>query len=160
MIGIMSDSHDHMGGIRAAVKVFNQEKVELVVHAGDLISPFTAGAFDKLHAPLEAIFGNNDGERRGLMAAYAELCPLEDFKELEVDGRKIALIHGTTEALVDALRESGKFDLVIRGHTHRMEVTEGLTMVVNPGETCGYLSGDKTVVLLDTQDLSWEKVQL
>lgn len=160
MIGIMSDSHDHMGGIRAAVKVFNQEKVELVVHAGDLISPFTAGAFDKLQAPLEAIFGNNDGERRGLMAAYAELCPLEDFKELEVDGRKIALIHGTTEALVDALRESGKFDLVIRGHTHRMEVTEGSTMVVNPGETCGYLSGEKTVVLLDTQDLSWEKVQL
>ncbi len=160
MIGIMSDSHDHMGGILAAVKVFNQEKVELVVHAGDLISPFTAGAFDTLHAPLEAILGNNDGERRGLMAAYAELCPLEDFKELEVDGRKIALIHGTTEALVDALRESGKYDLVIRGHTHRMEIIEGSTMVVNPGETCGYLSGEKTVVLLDTQDLSWEKVQL
>lgn len=160
MIGIMSDSHDHMGGIMAAVEVFNQEKVELVVHAGDLISPFTAGAFDKLQAPLEAIFGNNDGERRGLMAAYAELCPLEDFKELEVDGRKIALIHGTTEALVDALSESGKYDLVIRGHTHRKEVIEGSTMIINPGETCGYLSGDKTVILLDTDDLSWKSVKL
>lgn len=160
MIGIMSDSHDHMDGVRAAVELFNREKVELVVHAGDLISPFTAGAFDELQAPLEAIYGNNDGERRGLMAAYAELCPLEDFKELEVDGRKIAVIHGTTEALVDALSESGKYDLVIRGHTHRKEVIEGSTMIINPGETCGYLSGEKTVILLDTDDLSWKAVKL
>lgn len=160
MIGIMSDSHDHMDGVRAAVELFNREKVELVVHAGDLISPFTAGAFDELQAPLEAIYGNNDGERRGLMAAYAELCPLEDFKELEVDGRKIAVIHGTTEALVDALSESGKYDLVIRGHTHRKEVIEGPTMIINPGETCGYLSGEKTVILLDTDDLSWKAVKL
>lgn len=156
----MSDSHDHLGGILAAVELFNGEKVELVVHAGDLISPFTAAAFDKLRAPLEAIFGNNDGERRGLRAAYAKLCALEDFKELEVDGRKIAVIHGTNQALVDALTESRKYDLVIRGHTHQMEVEEGETMIINPGETCGYVSGVKTVILLNTIDLSWETVQL
>ncbi len=160
MIGIMSDSHDHMKAISAAVEVFNQSEVELVVHAGDLIAPFTSREFEKLQVPFEAIFGNNDGERRGLRAAYAKLCALEDFKELEVDGRKIAVIHGTNEMLVDALTESRKYDLVIRGHTHQMEVSEGETMVINPGETCGYVSGVKTVILLDTQDLSWETVQL
>jgi uncharacterized protein len=159
MIGIMSDSHDHLESIRAAVEVFNQAKVDLVVHAGDLIAPFTSKEFDKLQAPLEAIFGNNDGERRGLRAAYAELCTLEDFKELEIGERKIAVIHGTNESMVDALRESGKYDLVVRGHTHRMEVVKGQTMVINPGETCGYVSGVKTVMLLDTHDLSWEAVQ-
>lgn len=159
MIGIMSDSHDHLKAIRAAVEVFNQSEVELVVHAGDLISPFTSKEFEKLQAPLEAIFGNNDGERRGLRAAYAELCTLEDFKELEIGERKIAVIHGTNESMVDALRESGKYDLVVRGHTHRMEVVKGQTMVINPGETCGYVSGVKTVMLLDTHDLSWEAVQ-
>lgn len=160
MIGIMSDSHDHLEAIRAAVEIFNQAKVDLVVHAGDLISPFTSKEFDKLQAPLEAIFGNNDGEMRGLRLAYAELCALEDFKELEVDGRKIAVIHGTNESMVDALRKSGKYDLVIRGHTHRTEIVKGQTMVINPGETCGYVSGVKTVILLDTHDLSWEAVQL
>ncbi|MFA0833030.1 MAG: metallophosphoesterase [Methanobacterium formicicum] len=160
MIGIMSDSHDHLKAIRAAVEVFNQSKVDMVVHAGDLIAPFTSREFEKLQAPLEAIFGNNDGERRGLMAAYAKLCALEDFKELEVDGRKIAVIHGTNQALVDALTESRKYDLVIRGHTHQMEVEEGETMIINPGETCGYVSGVKTVILLNTIDLSWETVQL
>ena len=160
MIGIMSDSHDHLEAIRDAVEVFNQENVDLVVHAGDLIAPFTSKEFDKLKAPLEAIFGNNDGERRGLRAAYAEICTLEDFKELEIGARKIAVIHGTNESLVDALRKSGKYDLVIRGHTHHMEVLKGQIMIINPGETCGYVSGVKTVILLDTDDLSWKTVKL
>ena len=85
---------------------------------------------------------------------------MEDFKELEVGGRKIAVIHGTNELLVDALRKSGKYDLVIRGHTHHTEIVKGQTMVINPGETCGYVSGVKTVILLDTHDLSWETVQI
>jgi putative phosphoesterase len=88
------------------------------------------------------------------------MCVLEDFKELEVDERKIAVIHGTTEALVDALLNSGKYDVVIRGHTHQMAVSDGKTMVINPGEVGGYLSGEKTVILLDTDDLSWEAVHL
>lgn len=55
MIGIMSDSHDNLKAIRSALDVFNQANVELVIHAGDLISPFTAMEFEKLNAPLEAI---------------------------------------------------------------------------------------------------------
>jgi putative phosphoesterase len=62
--------------------------------------------------------------------------------------------------LVDALQKSGNYDLIIRGHTHKTDVIEGKTMVINPGETCGYLSGEKTVILLDTADLSWELVKL
>jgi len=146
--------------IRSALDVFNESNVKLVIHAGDLISPFTATEFKKLHAPLEAIFGNNDGERHGLRLAYEKLCVLEDFKELKINGRKIAVIHGTNQAMVDALQKSDNYDLVIRGHTHKMNVTEGRTMVINPGETCGYLSGQKTVIMLDTNDLSWKLVKL
>mgnify|MGYP000855896062 CR=1 FL=1 len=160
MIGIMSDSHDNLKAIRSALDVFNESNVKLVIHAGDLISPFTATEFKKLHAPLEAIFGNNDGERHGLRLAYEKLCVLEDFKELKINGRKIAVIHGTNQAMVDALQKSDNYDLVIRGHTHKMNVTEGRTMVINPGETCGYLSGQKTVIMLDTNDLSWKLVKL
>ncbi len=92
--------------------------------------------------------------------AYEKLCVLEDFKELKINGRKIAVIHGTNQAMVDALQKSDNYDLVIRGHTHKMNVTEGRTMVINPGETCGYLSGQKTVIMLDTNDLSWKLVKL
>ncbi len=160
MIGIMSDSHDHLKAIRSAVGVFNQAEVELVIHAGDLISPFTVREFEKLEASLEAIYGNNDGERHGLRVAYEKLCLLEDFKEIKHNGMKIAVIHGTNQALVDSLQKSGIYDLVVRGHTHKMEVSKGETMVINPGETCGYLSGEKTVIILDSSDLSWELIRL
>ncbi len=160
MIGIMSDSHDNLGAIKKAVHFFNKSKVELVIHAGDLISPFTAKEFKELKCEFKAVFGNNDGERDLLRQAYKDICYLEDFKELEVQNKKIAVIHGTIEAIVDALVKSEKYDIVIRGHNHRQEVVDGESMLINPGETCGYVSGKKTVVLIDPVDLSYEKIIL
>jgi len=160
LIGIMSDSHDHLEAIRLAVDLFNQNKVDLVIHAGDLISPFTALEFKRLNMAFEAIYGNNDGEREGLKTAYKDLCNLGDFKEINADGRKIAVIHGANQKLVDALAGGGNYDILIRGHNHQMDVSCDKTMIINPGETCGYLSGKKTVVLLTTEDLKFKKVLL
>jgi len=156
MIGIMADSHDHIEAIRTAVELFNQVDVELVIHAGDLIAPFTAQEFMNLQPPLEAVFGNNDGERQGLRMAYEDLCILEDLKELKISGRNIVVIHGKEQRLVDALAQSGHYDLVVRGHTHHKEIIENKTLIINPGETCGYVSGEKTVVMFDPVDMSWE----
>lgn len=160
LIGIMSDSHDHLEAIRLAVDFFNHNGVELVIHAGDLISPFTAFEFKKLKMPFEAIYGNNDGEREGLKTAFKELCNLEDFKEIHADGRKIAVIHGANQSLVDALASGENYDVLIRGHSHQMDVSGDKTIIINPGETCGYLSGKKTVILLSTEDLNFKKVIL
>ena len=60
IIGVMADSHDNLESIEKAVKVFNQEQVDLVLHAGDLISPFTAQIFQNLESQFLAVFGNND----------------------------------------------------------------------------------------------------
>jgi uncharacterized protein len=160
MIGIMSDSHDNIDAIRKAINEFNSQELDLVIHAGDLISPFTAIEFEKLDPELIAIYGNNDGEREGLRNAYKEISSLDDFKEISIGGRRISIIHGTNQSIVEALAKSGNYDVVVRGHTHRMEIFEGETMIINPGETCGYLSGQKTVVLLDTDDLSFEIIHL
>lgn len=160
IIGVMADSHDNLEAIKKAVQVFNREQVDLVVHAGDLISPFTAHEFQKLQPSFLAIFGNNDGERDGIRAAYSDLCYFEDFKEFSVEDRQIAMIHGSNQALVEALSGCGKYDIVIRGHTHRVEIIKGETLVLNPGETCGYLSGEKTVILLEPRDLSYQVIYL
>jgi uncharacterized protein len=160
MIGIMADSHDHLEAIRTAVELFNHEGVELVIHAGDLIAPFTAQEFMNLQTPLEAVFGNNDGERQGLRMAYENLCILEDLKELKISGRDIVVIHGKEQKLVDALAQSGNYDLVVRGHTHKKEIIDNKTLIINPGETCGYVSNERTVVLFDPIDMSWEVVYL
>lgn len=160
MIGIMSDSHDNLDAIRKAVKIFNNKDLDLIIHAGDLISPFTAKEFQKLNPELIAVYGNNDGEREGLKSAYKDICQLDDFKEISIEGWKFAVIHGNNPAIVDSLALSGKYDVVVRGHTHKMEILTGETMVINPGEVCGYISEEKTIVLLDTDDLSFEVLYL
>ena len=44
-LGIISDSHENMPLIAKAVELFNHEEVDLVLHAGDFISPITAKEF-------------------------------------------------------------------------------------------------------------------
>ncbi len=162
MIGIMSDSHDNMDAIKAAVELFNKKKVKTVLHAGDIISPFTATAFSKLDADMYFVFGNNDGDRLLIKEKFDEIgaqC-CGDFGDLEIDGKRIALIHGTYEPPVTALAESGDFDIVIRGHTHHAGVTKiNETLLINPGETAGVLTGKRTVALLDPE-LGVEMVEI
>ncbi|UTB33720.1 MAG: metallophosphoesterase [Methanobacterium sp. ERen5] len=160
MIGIMSDSHDNIPAVRKAVETFNSLDVDLVIHAGDLISPFTANEFKNLGPEMVAVFGNNDGEREGLKKAYSEICLIEDFKEISVEGWKFSIIHGTNPQIVDALAKSGKYDVLIRGHTHELEIKGSETLIINPGEVCGYVSGKKTVVLVDPDDLNCEVINL
>lgn len=160
MIGIMSDSHDNLDSIKKAVDAFNEAKVDLVIHAGDMISPFTSKDIKKLNCDFKAVFGNNDGERDGLRLFFKGICYHDDFQEFEIEGKKYCVIHGTNEDVVDALVKSGKYDVVIRGHTHKLEVKEGKCMMINPGETCGYLSGQQTVILLDPSNLSYEAIFL
>ena len=86
--------------------------------------------------------------------------PLGDFATLRLGGKKIALLHGIHEEIVDSLVESGCYDLVVRGHNHKAEIIEGATLVVNPGEVCGYLTGRQTVALIDLQEMHGQIVEL
>lgn len=157
-IGLMADTHDRLDAVENAVEFFNRERVEHVLHAGDLVSPFVAPKFAKLRAKLHYVWGNNEGDRGFIRAKFGELGvkPLGNFAALELDGRRIALLHGTHGDIVEALSKSGSFDVVVRGHTHRAEIREGKTLLVNPGEVCGYLSGRQTVALLDLAELHAE----
>ena len=149
LIGIMSDTHDNLPAIAKAVEIFNRENVDLVIHAGDYVAPFVKRELSKLRAPLKGVFGNNDGERRGLTKA---LGVSEEILEIEADEMKIIVLHGTNEKIVEAFARSQLYDVVVRGHTHKYEIREtGRSILVNPGEVCGYLTGIKSVAFLDTK---------
>lgn len=155
-IGIMSDSHDHKENIRKAVDCFNDEKVELVIHAGDIVAPFTVQEFKNLKAPMKAVFGNNDGERIGLSKVFdIHVHPLE----LTLDDKKIVVMHEPFE--INALQKSGVFDVIIHGHTHK-KIIDGRrdSLIINPGETCGWFSGEGSVVVLDTAEMDARLIEL
>jgi putative phosphoesterase len=154
LIGLIGDTHDNLPMVDRAIKRLNQEKVGLVLHTGDYVSPFVIPRFKALKAKLIGVFGNNDGDHELLKKRFSENQDLEirgSFAEISVDGLKIALLHGSEEELLKALIESCSFDVVIHGHAHKTEVyRKGKTLVVNPGEVCGYLSGKSTIALIDT----------
>ncbi|MEM0058051.1 MAG: metallophosphoesterase [Candidatus Bathyarchaeia archaeon] len=157
LVGLMSDTHDCLSMVEKAIKKLNEEKVELVLHAGDYVAPFVIPRFRDLRAKLIGVFGNNDGDRELLKKRFSENSMLElhgNFAEIKVCNIKIALLHGSEEELLKALIEGEAFDVVVHGHTHRAEVyRKGKTLVVNPGEVCGYLTGKSTIALLDTDRL-------
>ena len=158
-IGVISDTHDNLEMIKRAVDLFNSEGVELVIHAGDFVSPFTEKPFRALNAKFVGIFGNNDGDKLLLREKYSGVGELsEEPLVLEMNARKIVVTH--KPKIVEALVASRIYDVVIFGHTHKAEVRKVKeekgkeVLVLNPGECCGYLTGRKTVAILDLETLS------
>ena len=159
LIGLISDTHDNLQAITEAVKTFNSRRVGLVLHAGDYVAPFTYAAYKGLQCKLVGVYGNVDGDRGLLRERFSSLgFKVEsDFEELEVDGIRIALLHGVHPQIVEALALSGKYHVVVHGHTHTKRAERiGKTLVVNPGEACGYIYGVRSIALLDTATLKVE----
>jgi len=162
IIGAMADSHDRLDAVDKAISFFNSQGVTDVLHAGDLVSPFVVPLFSKLKAKLHFVWGNNEGDHDFIKVRFADIgvTPLGDFAVLQLGGKKIALLHGIHEEIVNSLVESGFYDLIVRGHNHKAEIIEGETLVVNPGEACGYLTGSQTVALIDLLEMHGQIVEL
>jgi uncharacterized protein len=148
-IGVISDTHDQADNILKMVEILNQEQVELVIHCGDWVAPFTLKFYKELRCPIKGIFGNNDGDKFRHLAfgtkAGVDVTYEERFLSLELDGRKIAVFHGDYEEIVDALVECGRYDAVFHGHNHqKMIQTVGKTLSLNPG-TLMSMTGDDAV---------------
>ena len=138
LVGAMSDTHDNLPLVEKAVSVFNEHRVELVLHAGDYVAGFVIPKFKALNCKLIGVFGNNDGDHELLKKRFSETsnCTLHDrFAAVTLDGYRIALLHGEEPALLDALADSGYFNAIIHGHSHLKGIqTRGKTLLINPAK--------------------------
>ncbi|UCC66010.1 MAG: metallophosphoesterase [Deltaproteobacteria bacterium] len=155
----MADSHDHVPMMERACELFNTEEVEMVIHAGDYIAPFSLRALNRhLRCPYFGVFGNNDGERLGLQkASEGRLHPSP--MEFAEGGWQILVAHEMP--ILEAVQASGRYRLVVYGHTHIPEVKRvGETLAVNPGECGGWLYGHCTAAIGHLDTLEAEIVDL
>ena len=162
-IGAISDSHDRLSMLDHAVKRLNADAVDLVLHAGDYISPFVVPHFAALKANLIGVYGNNDGDREVLRHRFRELGDdiRGQFAEVIADGLRIALLHGDEEELLRSLIGLEAYDVIVHGHTHKSKVSrKGVTLIVNPGEVCGYLSGNPSMAIIDTKPIRAQIIPL
>jgi len=170
IVGIMSDTHDHLPLVDKAVKKLIDEKVELVLHAGDYISPFVIPHFRPFKDRFIGVFGNNDGDHEFLKRRFAEFS-LEIrgyFAEVQIDNVRIALLHGGepggppgVSELLKSLISGECYDVIIHGHVHYAQAyKKGKTLIINPGEVCGYLSGKPSVAVLNTKTMDTRIIPL
>lgn len=158
IIGVISDTHDNLTAISRAVGLFNDRNVGHVLHAGDYTSPFTFRALRQLSCPFTGIFGNNDGDRL-LLQEMSGNALFNQPHIFELQGKRIIMMH--EHHIIDALADSGHYDLIIYGHTHEAALRKaGNALVLNPGEAGSWLYGRATAALVDLTSLTAEIIEL
>lgn len=159
LVGIVADSHDNRTAIQKAVALFNQRGVGLVIHAGDIISPFCILDFAALLCPMQLVFGNNDGERIGLHSGFQSKGTIQSGpRSFEYEGTRFLLMH--EDGCVDQLQALDTIDVVVYGHTHVVDVRPGPPLIINPGELGGWLKQRSTVAVLDVRIMQVEIVDI
>ncbi len=157
-LGIISDTHDNVPMVKKAVEVFNKEDVDLVLHAGDYVSPFSIKPFFSLECDFLGVWGNNDGDKIALHKMAEGKIVNSPF--IEDYGEKKILIGHYFETL-DAIIASQQFFLIVYGHTHKSDIRkEGRTLVVNPGECGGWVYGKSTVAIADLERQEAEIIEI
>ncbi len=140
LIAVMSDSHDHLENLTAAIGLALENGAGMIIHCGDFVAPFSLRALNEAGVPVHGVFGNNDGDQYLLTRlAMSELERIDLHGQvgvLEAQDRRIAFTH--LPLVGRGLAATGDYDLVCFGHSHNhFAETIGGTLLLNPGEIMG-----------------------
>jgi putative phosphoesterase len=150
-IAIVSDTHSNLANIKKILDYLSREKIKVLFHCGDIAGPMALSeGFKDFSGKIFLALGNADfGEEED----YKSLSNVEVYKKYGdtiIDGKRIAFTHYSDSAR--ELVESGKYDLIFYGHTHKpWEEKVGDCRVINPGEAAGQYQ-KATFAIYDTEN--------
>ena len=157
----MADTHDRVPAVTNLLEKLADKGVSMVMHAGDYCSPFCLAPFHQRGTALLGVFGRNDGDRETLSAYAARGMGTEIYESphsFDVGGKRILLVHDLAEVTGRSIESH---DYVIHGSSHlQSQKKTGSTLLVNPGEACGWLHGKCTAAILDTDTGEVEDIVL
>jgi putative phosphoesterase len=156
-IAVISDSHDHLENLEAAIEQINQLAPPMLIHCGDLSAPFVVERLAAFGGPVHIVFGNNEGDRFTIqkkVERHPNLTLHGEVGFVQTDDGEIAFTHRPEFAR--GLASTGRYRAVFYGHTHRRK-TEKIdeTYLVNPGELMGLIE-EPGWLLFDPADGSEE----
>ena len=160
-VGLLSDTHDRLDAITELIARLQALDATIILHAGDFCAPFALKPFLTAGIPMAGVFGRNDGDHEGIRAYAQAGMGIELFESphsLELAGQRILIVHEIGEVPAQSLTNHS---IVVHGHTHKPEMKErDDTLLVNPGEGCGWLYGAPSAALLDLETKKVEFIQL
>ena len=134
-------------------------EVERVLHCGDIGSVEVAEMFRPW--PTDFVTGNCDynGEalREAIEAAGQKFHGR--FGDLEITGRKVALLHSDDGRRFQETIGSGAWDMICYGHTHVASIDRhGDSLVLNPGAI--YRASPRSIAVVEMPSLEATIVEL
>ncbi len=161
-IGVLSDTHNNIQNLRAALEIFDRAGARSLIHCGDVTTLETLEWLVEYRVIY--VYGNADaasGDLRDMLLRYNP----ENYAGLRfsgnLDGARIAAAHGHLPGAVEELARSGEYDYVFCGHTHkRRDERIGRTRVINPGALGGVHREERSCCLVDLQAGAVEFIRL
>ncbi len=149
-IGILSDTHNNLKNLHAALERLGREGIDTVIHCGDLTGVEAAKAMDGFH--VICVLGNGDVASGDIRDTLLKQNP-ENYVGMiftgQLGGARIAAMHGHLPGL-EELTHSGAYDYVFKGHSHRHKDEKiGFTRLINPGALGGLRPEERQFCLLD-----------
>jgi putative phosphoesterase len=163
-ICILSDSHDHIALLDAAVARAKAAGAQAVLHCGDVVAPSTLHCLEKHGLPVHVIHGNNTGDLYTLGRLAADPSSLIQYHGMDaglhLGGRRIFLVHYPHYAR--AMAATGDWDIVCCGHSHAPlqarlpNLAGGETLLLNPGTVGGVGQAPATYMIGDLDVMHFE----
>ena len=160
-LAILSDSHDAWGNLEWGVNIAMKNNCEVLLFAGDLVSPNGIEILREFSGEIHVIWGNNEGEKMKMTRMVSELKINHHdwWYEGEIGSKKIVMHHWPRPMEVAA--QSQLFDLAICGHTHEWRLEKfNKTMLVNPGAICGSKSEKPSMAIVDLDTMEFSKFEM
>lgn len=155
-IAIVSDSHDQIANLHRAVMLANAERAEILIHCGDLISPFMLNRLHLFQGEVHLIYGNNIGDLHLISSRcetiFGNITHHGIQGSIVADGLHIGFTHYPD--LARGLAFTGTYDVICCGHNHLAAVEQiNSCLLINPGDLLGKDS-IPGFAILDTSDMS------
>jgi putative phosphoesterase len=160
---ILSDSHDHIPLLCAAVAQAKQQGATAVLHCGDIVSPRALNKLQNFALPVHAIHGNNTGDLYVLSRLSHDVESVVHYHGqdacLTLADKRIFLVHYPHYA--KAMAVTGDYDVVCCGHSHKTSIDyvdniQGFrTALINPGTVGGVGGLPASYILADLTTLQF-----
>ncbi len=149
---IVSDTHGNVKNFKKVINWVNNNNINLILHCGDIGDPASLQeSLEDFKGKFFGVLGNMDSIYSNRLEIYNSINNVKiesKILEIPIDNKMIAITHYPERA--KTLAESGKYDIVFYGHTHKpweekVPVKENSRQsriacrLVNPGETAGQL---------------------
>lgn len=150
-IGILSDTHNNMANLQAALDLFKGEEIDTLFHCGDLTQVEIARAMEGFR--VICVLGNGDIASGAIRDTLLAQNP-DNYVGMVYSGRigqaRIAATHGHLPGQLEELLRSGQYDYVFKGHSHQhKDERVGFSRLINPGALGGLHREDRQVCVLD-----------